>query len=100
MAENIRKPNTTDCLKDERTSEIVAECRRQEESCLYTSTTLYIWLRQARLSRRVFVVAFYRPKTNEDKPTSNSSTNNLGAIIAHAQSDRLLACIARNLGMA
>ena len=42
---------------DERTSRVVAECKRQAESCLYTSTTLYIWLREARLTRRVFVVA-------------------------------------------
>lgn len=35
----------------------MAECRRQDESCLYTSTTLYIWLREARLIRRFFVVA-------------------------------------------
>ena len=32
-----------------------AECKRQEESCLYTSTCLYIWLRRARFWRRVFV---------------------------------------------
>lgn len=35
---------------------LIAECRRQEESCLYTSTTLYIWLREARLWRGVFIV--------------------------------------------
>ena len=57
MAENIRNADTPECLMDERTSSLVAECRRQEESCLYTSTTLYIWLRKARLIRRVFVVA-------------------------------------------
>lgn len=42
---------------DKRAIELIAECKRQEESCLYTSTTLYIWLRQARTARRVFVVA-------------------------------------------
>ena len=41
---------------DERIIELVRECRRQEESCLYTSTTLYIWLRCARVIRLVFVV--------------------------------------------
>jgi hypothetical protein len=35
---------------------LIKECRRQEESCLYTSTTLYIWLREARRWRGVFVV--------------------------------------------
>lgn len=32
-------------------SEIEAECQRQMESCLYTSTTLYIWLRTVRFAR-------------------------------------------------
>jgi len=36
---------------------LVAECRRQEESCLYTSTSLYMWLRNSRALRRVFIVA-------------------------------------------
>jgi hypothetical protein len=35
---------------------LIKECKRQEESCLYTSTTLYIWLRKARLWRAVFVI--------------------------------------------
>ena len=36
---------------------LVKECRRQEESCLYTSTTLYVWLRKARWWRRIFISA-------------------------------------------
>ncbi len=35
---------------------LIKECKRQEESCLYTSTTLYIWLREARIWRAVFVI--------------------------------------------
>ncbi len=57
MADDIRQPDTADRVTGERTAALVAECRRQQESCLYTSTTLYIWLRQARLIRRIFVVA-------------------------------------------
>lgn len=38
-------------------SEIEIECRRQIESCLYTSTTLYIWLRTVRFARFASVVA-------------------------------------------
>lgn len=57
MAEDIRQPDTADRVTGERTAALVAECRRQQASCLYTSTTLYIWLRQARLIRRIFVVA-------------------------------------------
>lgn len=35
---------------------LIKECKRQEESCLYTSTTLYIWLREARVLRAVFII--------------------------------------------
>lgn len=37
-------------------TEIETECGRQIESCLYTSTTLYIWLRSVRLARFIFVL--------------------------------------------
>lgn len=37
-------------------NELTRECKRQEETCLYTSTTLYIWLREARLWRAVFII--------------------------------------------
>src|SRR5262249_25376674 len=37
--------------------ELVAECKRQEESCLYTSTALFEWLKALRFWRIVFVVA-------------------------------------------
>jgi hypothetical protein len=42
---------------DERTQNLVAECKRQEESCLYTSTALFEWLKSLRFWRIVFVVA-------------------------------------------
>ena len=41
---------------DERTATLIAECRRQEESCLYTSTTLFEWLKSLRWWRIAFVV--------------------------------------------
>lgn len=44
-------------VMEQRRTAIIAECRRQEESCLYTSTTLYIWLRKVRLQKRIFVIA-------------------------------------------
>lgn len=44
-------------MTEQRRTAIIAECRRQEESCLYTSTMLYIWLRKVRLQKRIFVVA-------------------------------------------
>jgi len=41
---------------DERTQNLIAECKRQEESCLYMSTTIFEWLKSLRLWRVVFVV--------------------------------------------
>lgn len=35
--------------------EIVTECERLQENCLYTSTELFIWLRALRDHRRVFI---------------------------------------------
>jgi len=42
---------------DERTQNLIAECKRQEESCLYMSTTIFEWLKSLRFWRVVFVVA-------------------------------------------
>jgi hypothetical protein len=42
---------------DEFTKNLVAECKRQEESCLYMSTTIFEWLKALRFWRIVFVVA-------------------------------------------
>jgi hypothetical protein len=39
-----------------RADQIVTECKRQEESCLYTSTALYHWLREVRVWRIAFIV--------------------------------------------
>ena len=36
--------------------ELALECKRQYESCLYTSTSLFIWLRCLRMLRIAFVV--------------------------------------------
>jgi len=44
-------------MMDKLRDAVIDECRRQEESCLYTSTMLYIWLRIVRLKRRLFVTA-------------------------------------------
>lgn len=41
---------------DERTQNLIAECKRQEESCLYMSTTIFEWLKSLRRWRVVFVV--------------------------------------------
>lgn len=41
---------------DERTQNLIAECKRQEESCLYTSTTIFEWLKSMRWWRFLFVI--------------------------------------------
>lgn len=41
---------------DTRTQHLIEECKRQEESCLYTSTTLFEWLKSLRRYRVLFVV--------------------------------------------
>lgn len=44
-------------MTDPRSKAIAEEARRQEESCLYTSTSLYLWLRQVRRQKQIFVIA-------------------------------------------
>lgn len=39
------------------TQKLIDECKRQEESCLYTSATFFEWLKSLRLWRVFFVVA-------------------------------------------
>lgn len=40
---------------DQRAQEIIDECKRQEESCNYTSTALYEWLKEVRVYRVLFI---------------------------------------------
>ena len=41
---------------DARAEQIIEECKRQEESCLYTSTALYSWQKEVRKLRVAFIV--------------------------------------------
>jgi hypothetical protein len=41
---------------DPRAQEFVEECKRQEESCLYTSTALFSWQKEVRKLRVAFIV--------------------------------------------
>jgi hypothetical protein len=43
-------------MMDERTQNIVDECKRQEESCLYTSTSLLEWLKRLRVWKASFII--------------------------------------------
>src|SRR5438045_3265633 len=37
-------------------AELALECKRQQESCLFTSTALFIWLRHMRILRVLFLI--------------------------------------------
>jgi hypothetical protein len=43
-------------MMEQRTQNLIDECRRMEESCLYTSTTLFEWLKSLRRWKLFFVV--------------------------------------------
>jgi hypothetical protein len=43
-------------MTDEQTQNLVDECKRQEESCLYTSTSLFEWLKHLRTWKALFIV--------------------------------------------
>jgi hypothetical protein len=43
-------------MTDEQTQNTVEECKRQEESCLYTSTSLFEWLKSLRAWKAFFIV--------------------------------------------
>lgn len=45
------------CDVDQRVAAIIAECKRLEEACLYTATSLFSWEREARFLRILFIVA-------------------------------------------
>src|ERR1035437_2834155 len=40
---------------DVATQALVDECKRQDESCLYTSTALFEWLKSLRLWRKILI---------------------------------------------
>jgi hypothetical protein len=44
-------------MTDPRTENLIDECKRQEESCLYTSTALFEWLKHLRYWKVFFIVA-------------------------------------------
>jgi hypothetical protein len=56
MAENIWDRNSPNYLMDAKLQRLIAECKRQEESCLYTSTAIYEWLKSLRYWRIDFIV--------------------------------------------
>jgi hypothetical protein len=56
VAEDLRHDDTADGLRTAHAA-LIAECEREEESCLYTSTSFYIWLRTLKAIRAACWVA-------------------------------------------
>ena len=56
MAEDFRPADSADGVMDERAHNIIEECKRQEESCLYTSTSLFEWLKNLRSWKTFFII--------------------------------------------
>lgn len=57
MAKNLRVSGPANDMTDPRTQNLIDECDRQEESCLYTSTALFEWLKHLRYWKLFFVIA-------------------------------------------
>ncbi|MDP4022048.1 SLATT domain-containing protein [Methylobacterium sp. NEAU 140] len=57
MAEDFRTPDTDACAVKARRREIVKEALRQSESCLWTSTMVFIWLRRVRWQHKTITLA-------------------------------------------
>lgn len=56
MAENLRTANSDTRALEARRREIVKEALRQSESCLWTSTMLFTWLRLVRLQHTAVIL--------------------------------------------
>ena len=44
------------CIMNNQINEMVKECKREEENCLYTSTTLYYYLKSLRFQKNCFII--------------------------------------------
>src|SRR5665213_3386301 len=51
MAENIWRNDSDSCPLTIARDALIAECREEEQNCLYTSTTFFIWLRWLKSAR-------------------------------------------------
>lgn len=57
MAKDFWHSDTNFLDMNEKAADLVKECERQSENCLYTSTSLFIWLRILRYLKVFFVLA-------------------------------------------
>lgn len=56
VAEGFQSQDSPASVVDERTKNLIAECKHQEESCLYMSTTIIEWVKSLRSWRAAFVI--------------------------------------------
>ena len=56
MAEDLRTSDSDACNVETRRREIVKEALRQSESCLWTSTMLFTWLRLVRIQHKAVIL--------------------------------------------
>ena len=56
MARDFRHDDPADAALIAARAALIEECQREEESCLYTSTSFYIWLRALKTTRAILWV--------------------------------------------
>jgi hypothetical protein len=54
VAEDIRNGNTSPSAVDTIREALIVECRTEEQNCLFTSTSFFIWLRWLKTIRALF----------------------------------------------
>lgn len=56
VAEGFQSQNSSTSVMDERTKNLIVECKRLEESCLYMAITIFEWVKSLRSWRAAFVI--------------------------------------------
>ena len=56
VAEGFQSQNSSTSVMDERTKNLIVECKRMEESCLYMAITIFEWVKSLRSWRAAFVI--------------------------------------------
>lgn len=57
MIENVEKTTDVINIADRRVNALISECKYREVVCRHISVSLYLWLRNVRFFRRLFVMA-------------------------------------------
>ena len=56
VAEGFQSQDSSTSVMDERTKNLIVECKRLEESCLYMAITIFEWVKSLRSWRAAFVI--------------------------------------------